>query len=97
MNINVPTLETLQSSLAYVTTRYSMTVSLQLQHCPACTALMVVDHLERLISHPEVQESDVLSSTYRGLLAHWEALSEHQATRIEQAATRSSSVSSRLH
>lgn len=70
-------LETLQSALAYLTTRYSMTASLQLQHCPACTAMTVADHLQRLLDHPQVQGSDVLNNTYRGLLHHWEALVEH--------------------
>lgn len=74
---NEPSLEMLQSALAYLTTRYSMTTSLQLQHCPACTAMTVADHLQRLLDHPHVQGSDVLNNTYRGLLQHWETLVEH--------------------
>lgn len=77
MHDNETSIENLQSALAYITTRYSMTVSLNLQHCPACTALTVIDHLERLLDHPDVQGSDVLRNTYRGLLSHWAALSDH--------------------
>lgn len=95
MRTNESSLETLQSALAYVTTRYSMTVSLQLQHCPACTALTVVDHLEQLLDHPGVQDSSVLNSTYRGLLSHWEALSDHHVANPGQFT--SSNGSNQLH
>lgn len=77
-------LETLQSGLAYLTTRYSMTTSLQLQHCPGCTAMTVTDHLQRLLDHPQVQGSNILNSTYRGLLQHWETLVEHHERNPQQ-------------
>lgn len=84
---NESSLETLQSGLAYLTTRYGMTTSLQLQYCPACTAMTVADHLQRLLEHPYVQSSDVLNSTYRGLLHHWETLVEHHERNPQQVVT----------
>lgn len=73
-----PKLDTLQAGLAYLMTRYSNIVSLRLQLCPACCAVAIVDHLEALLRHPEVQSSSVLSATYSGLVEDWEVLTEHQ-------------------
>jgi len=69
---------TLQSALAYLMTRYGMITSLNLQHCPACCALTIVQHLNMLLERPQVQASKSLRNTYQGLLNDWESLGRHQ-------------------
>lgn len=69
----------LQVALGYLMTRYSMTVSLQLQSCPGCAAKAVANHLALLLEHPETQASPALRSAYAGLRVDWDGLSEHHA------------------
>ena len=68
--------ETLQSALAYLMSRHNMITTLQLQGCPACSAISVSQHLDMLIHHPELN-STVLRGTYNSLLADWQGLAQH--------------------
>lgn len=67
----------LQANFAYLVTRYSMISTLKLQHCPSCAAANVVHLLTELLNHPEVQQNQVLRSTYSGFRTDWIGLVQH--------------------
>ena len=71
-------IEKLQSALAYLMTRYSSIITLDLPECPACCALTIVQQLNVILAHPEVQSSRSLRDTYLQLHKNWEILGSHQ-------------------
>ncbi|RVU84660.1 hypothetical protein EOL70_10420 [Leucothrix sargassi] len=77
-NANETPIEQLQSALAYLMTRYSSIVSLELPQCSACCALTVVEQIKAILAHPEVHATKSLRDNYLQLLRNWELLSEHQ-------------------
>lgn len=77
-------IETMQSDLAYLMTRYSMTSGLKLKRCPSCAALAVVHHLQLLLEHPGVASSSTLNNAYLGLYDDWAALAQRHEQETAQ-------------
>ena len=77
-NPNEAPIEKLQAALAYLMTRYSSIISLELPECSACCALTIVEQLKAILAHPAVRHSHSQKDTYLQLLRNWELLGEHQ-------------------
>lgn len=69
------TVSDIQVALAYLMSRHSMVINLKLKNeCPVCITKGVVQHLQLIIGHPDIQSRTVLKSTYESLLENWEMI-----------------------
>ena len=76
-NPNDTPVEQLQSTLAYLMTRYSSILTFELPDCAACCAQTIVEHLNVILAHQKVNSSSNLRDTYIQLQMNWELLARH--------------------